>query len=105
VLCSGALPVLVGLGWVGLGLGIDFWYYRTSLAHEMCITGVLTATGLRACLFVWLFVCLSVGRSVGRSVGILLLLERRGVAFYVLKVKISCTICQCKGTACRMANP
>jgi hypothetical protein len=80
-----------------LGLGIDFWYYRTSLAHEICITGVLTATGLRACVFVCLFVCL--------SVCMLLLLERRGVAFYELRFKISSVICQCKGTKCRMTNP
>jgi len=46
-----------------------------------------------ACVLVCLFV------------GILLLLERRGVAFYELIFKISCVICQCKGTKCRMTNP
>lgn len=47
---------------------------------------------VRACVRVCLFV------------GVLLLLERRDVAFYELRFKISCVICQCKGTKCRMTN-
>jgi len=62
----------------------------------MCITGVLAATGLRACVRACVF-RLSVGR--------LLPLERRDVAFYELRCNISCAVCQCKGQHAEWRTP
>ena len=84
VLWSGALPVLVGSWYWFLVLQniIGTWdvHYRCADCNR--------AACVRACL----------------SVGMLLLLERRGVAFCELRCKISFAICQWKGTKCRMTN-